>query len=78
MNEILKLDFEYAIPGHGPLVSRSELVQLKNKYVALRERVRLLVREKKSEEDIKKTLLTEFEWGLPASNTLPGMIQEMR
>ncbi len=78
MNEVLALDFEYAIPGHGPYISKQGLVDLKDKYVRLRERVRELVREGKSETEIKDLLRTEFQWGLPASNTLPGMIQEMR
>ena len=78
MNEILKLDFDIAVPGHGPSLTRAELIKLRDKYVTLRERVRTLVREKKSIDEIKTAMLAEFEWGLPAANTLPGMMQELR
>ena len=40
MDEILKWDFDQAIPGHGPMVTKQEVVNRRNKMVAIMERVR--------------------------------------
>jgi glyoxylase-like metal-dependent hydrolase (beta-lactamase superfamily II) len=76
MNEILKMDFDYAIPGHGPMVTKAQVAAIRDKFVAIQQRVRTLTREKKSQDEISATLLSEFHWA-PANN-IPGMIQELR
>lgn len=76
MDEILKMDFDVAIPGHGPVVTKSRVTEIRNKMVAVQQRVRQLNREKKSQEEISATLLKEFNWA-PANN-IPGMMQELR
>jgi len=76
MDEILKMDFDIAIPGHGSLVTKAQLAEIRNRFVVIQQRVRTLNREKKSQEEIAATLLKEFNWA-PANN-IPGMIQELR
>src|ERR1700724_1301653 len=39
IDEILKIDFDVLIPGHGPAVGKSRLVEIRNTRVAGRERV---------------------------------------
>jgi cyclase len=79
IDELLKLDFDVVIPGHGPPVTRQDVVKIRNRVVAIRERFRGLNREKKSPEEIRDTLLKEFNWGgEPAPASIPGMIQELR
>ena len=79
IDELLKLDFEVVIPGHGPPVTRQDIVKIRDRVVAIRERFRALNREKKSPEEIRQTLLKEFNWGgEPAPASLPGMMQELR
>jgi len=47
--------------------------------VAIQERVRALVREKKTEKEIADTLVKEFNWGFgPSAGNIPGMMQEFR
>jgi cyclase len=79
IDDLLKLDFEVVIPGHGSPVTRQEVVAIRNRVVAIRERFRALVREKKTQEEITATLVKEFNWGTgPAAGNIPGMMQELR
>jgi cyclase len=79
IDEILKWDFDVLIPGHGPAVNKAQLQALRNKYVAMRERIRGLVREKKSQDEIAQTIVKEFNWGTGGSAAqFPGMMQELR
>jgi cyclase len=79
MNDILKMDFDTAIPGHGPMVTKSQVAELRNKMVAIQERIRGLVRDKKSQEEIAATVVKEFNWGFgPSAGNIAGMMQELR
>jgi cyclase len=79
IDELLKLDFELVIPGHGLPVTRHDVVNIRNRVVAIRERFRQLNREKKTQEEIRQTLLKEFNWGgEPVPASIGGMVQELR
>jgi cyclase len=79
IDELLKLDFELVIPGHGLPVTRQEVVKIRDRVVAIRERFRQLNREKKTQEEIRQTLLKEFNWGgEPVPASIAGMMQELR
>ena len=79
IDELLKLDFDLVVPGHGPPVTRQDVVKIRNRVVAIRERFRALNREKKTQEEIGQTLMKEFGWGRePAPGNIPGMMQELR
>jgi cyclase len=79
IDELLKLDFDLVVPGHGPPVTRQDVVKIRNRVVAIRERFRALNREKKTQEEIVQTLMKEFGWGKePAPGNIPGMMQELR
>jgi glyoxylase-like metal-dependent hydrolase (beta-lactamase superfamily II) len=79
IDDILRMDFETAIPGHGPAVTKSQVAELRSKMVAIRERIRALNREKKSLEEITQTVVKEFNWGFgPSAGNIPGMLQELR
>jgi cyclase len=79
MDEILKMDFDMAIPGHGPMVTKQQLVQIRAKFGAIQERVRAMNRDHKSAEEITQTLIKEFNWGAgPSAGQIPGMMLELR
>jgi len=79
IDELLKLDFDLLIPGHGPVITKKQVVDIRNKVVAIRERFRALVRAGKTQEEISETLVKEFNWGTgPAAGNLLGMMQELR
>ncbi len=79
IDEILKLDFDFAVPGHGPPVSKAELKSYRDQKVAMLERFRQMNREHKTQEEITQTLIKEFNWGAgPSAGNIPGMMQELR
>jgi cyclase len=79
VDEILQLDFDLAIPGHGPIVTKQQVLDIRNKMVAIRERVRAMNRERKNQQEITDTLIKEFNWGAgPAAGNIPAMMQELR
>jgi cyclase len=79
IDRLLQLDFDVVIPGHGPPVGRQDVVKIRDRVVAIRERFRALNREKKAQEEIGQTLMKEFGWGKePAPGNIPGMMQELR
>lgn len=79
IDELLKLDFDLLIPGHGPNITKRQVVEIRNKVVAIRERFRALVRAGNTPEQISRTLMKEYNWGIgPAAGNIPGMMQELR
>ena len=45
VDEVLKLDFDIAIPGHGSMVTKQQVISIRDKMVAVRERVRAMNRD---------------------------------
>lgn len=79
IDQVLHLDFDTAVPGHGPMVSKARVGELRDRMVTIRERVRALNREKKSQEEITETVVKEFNWGFGGSaGNIAGMMQELR
>jgi glyoxylase-like metal-dependent hydrolase (beta-lactamase superfamily II) len=79
VDDVLKLDFDVAIPGHGPMVTKQQVIAIRNKMVAIRERIRALNRDKKTQQEITETVVKEFNWGMgPSAGNIPGMMQELR
>jgi glyoxylase-like metal-dependent hydrolase (beta-lactamase superfamily II) len=73
------MDFDVLVAGHGPNLTRPEFTVFKTKVHGIRERFRVLLREKKTQEEIAQTLIKEFDWGSgPAAGNLAGMMQELR
>ncbi|MBI3665556.1 MAG: MBL fold metallo-hydrolase [Acidobacteria bacterium] len=78
---ILSLDFETAIPGHGAVSKRQDLVEWKASFQKVRDRVRELTKQGKSKEEIASLLKVD---DLPGWNmspffqkSLPGLYDEM-
>ena len=79
LDEVATLDFDTVIGGHGPVLTRAEFLTYRDKIAAIRERVRVLNRERKTQDEIAQTLVREFNWGSgPAAGNLAGMLQELR
>lgn len=79
ITEILRMDFDTAIPGHGPMVTKAQVAEMLNKMSAVMERVRALNREKKSQQEITDAVVKEFNWGFgPSAGNIAGMMQELR
>lgn len=79
IDEVLKMDFDVVIPGHGPSVTKAQLRDIRTKFGAIQERVRTMNREKKTQDEITQTLVKEFNWGAgPSAGQIPGMMLELR
>jgi cyclase len=62
LDEILKLDFDVAIPGHGPVSNRADVVKWKAEFETMRNRISGLVHSGKDKDEVTKTLTGEFHW----------------
>lgn len=79
LDNVLKLDFDTIIPGHGPVGSKQDLVVFRNLLERTRNRVHELNAANKSKDEIGNMLLTEFHW-TPArlKSSLDGIVAEMQ
>ena len=79
IDEVLKLDFDVVIPGHGAVGTKQDLVAFRATMVNLRDRVHQMDAEKKSRDEISKMLQTDFHWAqLQLTRGLDGVIGEMQ
>jgi len=62
LERALRLDFDTVIPGHSGLTDRANMEGYLKETVRLQETVRDMNRAKKSKDDIKQVLQTEFHW----------------
>ena len=73
LDRVLELDFDTVIPGHGPILSRSDVEQFRGKFETLIERMTALVDEGVSQTEIADRLeLDDLNWPLA-----PGRIREL-
>jgi len=80
LDEVLKLDFDTIIPGHGPLSDRAGLLKWQTDFAAMRSRVGGMVRQGKSKDEISQTLIKDFGWpaGGLAIQQVDAFIAEMK
>lgn len=80
IDKILAWDFDTVIPGHGPVSKRADLINFRNNFEKMRDRVSGLIRDGKGREDVTKMLATEFGWQ-PSSlgaRQIDSMIAELK
>lgn len=64
-DNILKLDFDTAISGHGKMMTKSDVVQYRNRMETLVQRLRQLVRQGTKKEEIAAKIKTDdLGWNL--------------
>ena len=76
MDEMLKLDFDTVIPGHGPVSTRADVVKFKSDLETMRTRLTGLIKEGKSKSELAKILEDDYGWrstGCPPSPPTPGL-----
>jgi cyclase len=77
----LKWDFDTVVPGHGPMATRDDLIKFRAAVDATRIRVRAMVRDGKTKDDVAKVLINEFGWnpmGIGIRNDVPGLMDELK
>ena len=83
INNILTLDFDTAIPGHGAIMQRSDVVNFRNQMEAVRARMAMLIRsgmrKDQASERIQDSSLswTQQEDGLFMQRSIPSFYDEI-
>jgi cyclase len=80
LDEVLKLDFDTVIPGHGPVSDRAGLMKFRSNFESMRNRIGGMVRGGSTKDEVAKTLVTEFGWaqGGLAVQQVDSMIAELK
>jgi cyclase len=80
LDEVLKIDFDVAIPGHGPISDRVGILKFRNEFQAMRDRIQGMVRAGASKDEISKVLVNDYHWaaGGLAIQQVDAMIAELR
>ncbi len=79
IDQILKMDFDNVIPGHGPMITKQRLVEMREKFGAMLLRIRTMVHERKTQDEIQQAMIKEFNWGAgPSAGNLAGLMIELR
>jgi len=84
LDEILKLDFDVVIPGHGPLLTKERVRSDRDKLVKMNERMTALVRKGVPKESVFAQLgLADLGWDKTVSTVaftggLSGYYDEMK
>ncbi len=81
LDEAMKLDFDTVIPGHGQVTTKAGLKTYRDNVAKEITRVRGLIREGKSQDDVAKVMTAEYGWAPGSLNmqwSLPGMMTELK
>ena len=83
LDRILELEFDTAIPGHGEVMTRADIVAFQSQFKRVRQRMSVLIGEGLTKEDTAARIQTsEFNWtmrpdGLFMRRSLPGFYDEI-
>jgi glyoxylase-like metal-dependent hydrolase (beta-lactamase superfamily II) len=81
LDAAMKLDFDTVIPGHGPVTNRAGLKTYRDGVEKLQTRVRGLIRQGKTQDEVAKVMTDEYKWApnsLQQQWSVPGMMKEMK
>lgn len=78
MDEMLNLDFDTVIPGHGPVSTRADVMKFKADLETMRTRLAGLIKGGRTKAEVAKILEDDYGWrstGCPPSPPTPGCLQ---
>ncbi|HWE53696.1 MAG TPA: MBL fold metallo-hydrolase [Bryobacteraceae bacterium] len=81
LDQVLKVDFDTVIPGHGPVTNKAGLQAYRDSVQKEKNRTTELIRQGKSQAEVGKAMIDEFHWtanGLQMQWSLPGMMTELK
>jgi cyclase len=79
LDDVMRLDFETVIPGHGPVGVKRDMMPFRANVATIRHRVHQINTEKKTRDDISKMLVSDFKFNqLQITRGLDGLIAEMQ
>jgi glyoxylase-like metal-dependent hydrolase (beta-lactamase superfamily II) len=77
LDNVLKLDFDTAIPGHGPVLTKDQVRVFRNKMQTLNERMAALIRGGgKKTDSATKIRLDDLDWPFQP-RALDGLFDEL-
>ena len=81
ISQVLQLDFDTVIPGHGPVGKRTDIAKWRADYELFRTRFRAIKRSGKSAEEIQAEIsfegMTGWNWSRLLLRSLPGLYKEL-
>ena len=81
LDQVLKLDFDTVIPGHGPVTNKAGLQAYRDNIAMMRDRVTKEIRSGKGQAEIAKFMETEYKWApnsLQQQWSVPGFMTELK
>jgi cyclase len=78
LDGILQLDFDIAIPGHGSVSTKADVVKFRADLETMRNRLAVMVKEGKSKAEVLSVLETDYGWrstGCPLTPPTAGCLQ---
>lgn len=79
LDEVLRLDFDTVVPGHGPVTNKASLASFREDTIRLRNRTREMLSGGASSAEVEQMLRREFNWGdLHVGRGLSGLIAEVQ
>ena len=78
LDGILQLDFDTAIPGHGPVSTKADVMKFSADLEAMRNRLAGMVKEGKTKAEVLRVLETDYGWkstGCPLTPPTAGCLQ---
>jgi cyclase len=83
LNHMLELDFDTAIPGHGDIMTRDDVIAFRNQMEAVRARMAGLIRGGlRADQAADRIVTTDLSWtmapeGLFMTRSIPGFYDEV-
>jgi cyclase len=77
LDQVLAIDFDTVIPGHGPLSKKEDVVKFRADLGAMQNRLSGLVKQGKTKDDLVNTLEADYGWrakGCPPSPPTGGCL----
>jgi glyoxylase-like metal-dependent hydrolase (beta-lactamase superfamily II) len=79
VEEVLKLDFDTVVPGHGDVATKRDMTAFRDSTKRFTELVTQLVKQGRSRADIEQAMRSEFGWqDFHVQLGLDGLINEMK
>ncbi len=79
LDQVLKLDFDKVIPGHGPVSDKAGLKAWRDKVAAQADAAKAQIRSGKSKDDVMAFMTANYGWGaMNKQMSLDGLFAEMK
>jgi cyclase len=80
LDAVLKIDFDVAIPGHGPISDRAGILKFRDTFQAMRDRIQGMLRAGANKDEISKVLESDYHWaaGGLAIQQVDALISELK